>query len=100
MNFSNTTSLLDFMSQNNATALDICESKSGGAYVSFGGTLTAMLAKKVGQVINATNVNLLQVSYIDGVTEDGVEIKGNLIHTIGERKVLSTFSLADIAVIK
>lgn len=100
MNFSNTVSLLDFMNENKAVTLDICESKTGGAYVSFGGTLTAMLAKKVGQVINAENFNLLQVSYIDGVTEDGVEIKGNLIHTIGERKVLHTFSLADVAVIK
>jgi hypothetical protein len=100
MNFSNTVSLLDFMNENKSVTLEICESKSGGAYVSFGGTLTAMLAKKVGQVINGDNFNLLQVSYIDGVTEDGVEIKGNLIHTIGERKVLHTFSLADVAVIK
>jgi hypothetical protein len=59
-----------------------------------------MLAKKVGQEINAENAHLLQVSYIDGVSEDGVEIKGNLVHTIGERKVICTFSLADIAVIK
>lgn len=100
MNFSNTVSLLDFMASNNATALDICESKKGGAYASFGGDLTAMIAKKVGQVINAENAHLLQVSYINGVTEDGVVIEGNLIHTIGERKVISTFSLADIASIK
>ena len=100
MNFSNTVSLLDFMASNNATTLQICESKSGGAYVYFGGDLTAMIAKKVGQVINAENAHLLQVSYINGVTEDGVVIEGNLIHTIGERKVISTFSLADVASIK
>jgi hypothetical protein len=99
MNFSKTTGLVQFFGDIKSTGLDICESKkSGNKYVVFKTDkedVITMLAKSV-EGINAQNVKELQVSWIEGTNDNGDEVSGYMVHPIGERKVLSSFSLADI----
>ena len=100
INFSKTTGLVEFFGNIGATGLDICESKkTGNSYVVFkcenGKEEITMLAKSI-TGIDATNVATLQVSWIEGTTEDGNELSGYMIHPTGERVVKASFSLADL----
>jgi hypothetical protein len=100
INFSETKSLVEFFGQISATDLQVCQSKrTGGLYVVFkcadGTEQNAMLAKSI-TAIDANNAADLQVSWIEGTTETGNPLEGFMVHPTGERKVVSTFSLADL----
>jgi|APFre7841882793_1041355.scaffolds.fasta_scaffold16258_2 hypothetical protein len=101
INFSKTTGLVEFFGTISATDLQICDSKKkpGTRYVVFkcagGKEETTMIAKSI-TAIDASNVTALQVSWIEGTTDAGEALEGYMVHPVGERKVISTFSLADL----
>lgn len=111
--FSETRSLVDYMQAVGSTFLNIAvgkekvNEKTGelyrSQYVQFmkaNGTQqgTALLANKI-KVIDASNALALDVSWVEGTTEQGTPIKGYLVHTRGTVEVVSTFSIADLATI-
>ena len=104
INFSKTTGLVEFFGTIGATDLQICESKKkpGTHYVVFkcagGKEETTMLAKSI-TGINASNAGVLQVSWIEGTTDSGEPLEGYMVHPVGERKVVATFSLADLTAV-
>jgi hypothetical protein len=102
--FSRTTGLIEFFGIIQATNLDICESKkTGNSYVVFkcadDKEEITMLAKSI-KAITPENAGELQVSWIEGTTEEGNELSGYMVHPTGERKVVGSFSLADLVAAK
>lgn len=100
MQFTETTSVLEFMQSIGATNLSIQQGEKKVPYVGFNdkGRTTCMLTKHISEV-TASNVRDLQISWIDGITEEGKKINGYLLHRMGTpAEVLSTFSVTDVAV--
>ncbi len=84
-----------------ATSLNIQQGEKKVPYVGFNDSskTTTMLSSKV-SAVTAQNVNELQVSWLEGTDDRGISVKGYLLHRAGTpAEVLSTFSLADVAVI-
>jgi hypothetical protein len=58
-----------------------------------------MLSSKV-TAVTAANIRDLQVSWVEGTNDNGVSVKGYLLHRVGTpAEIISTFSLADVAAI-
>lgn len=101
MEFLETKSVLDFMNSIGATNLNIQQGDKKIPYVGFNNSskTTALLSSKISN-ITAANVRDVQVSWIEGINEKGIAIKGYLVHRVGTpAEVLSTFSVADMATI-
>ncbi len=99
--FTETKSLAQFMQSIGATSLNIQQGEKKVPYVGFNDSskTTTMLSSKV-SAVTAQNVNELQVSWLEGTDDRGISVKGYLLHRAGTpAEVLSTFSLADVAVI-
>jgi len=99
--FTETKTLAQFMQSIGATSLNIQQGEKKVPYVGFndGSKTTTMLSSKV-SAVTAQNVNELQVSWLEGTDDRGISVKGYLLHRAGTpAEVLSTFSLADVAVI-
>jgi len=99
--FTETKSLAQFMQSIGATSLNIQQGEKKVPYVGFNdkSKTTTMLSSKV-SAVTAQNVNELQVSWLEGTDDRGISVKGYLLHRAGTpAEVLSTFSLADVAVI-
>lgn len=97
--FSETTGLLSYMRAGATSNIEIVQG-TNSKYVRFvqsDGVVksTAMLAKKVLK-IDATNIRDLDVSWVEGVTEDGSPIKGFMVHTRGVVEIISSFSIAEM----
>lgn len=98
--FNDTMSLVTFMQSVGATDLAIQQGEKKIPYVAFNNSskTTCLLSKKIDAVTPA-NAGSLEVSYIEGTDENGVAVKGYLLHRVGTVEVLSTFSLSDVAAI-
>jgi hypothetical protein len=99
--FTETKTLAQFMQSIGATSLNIQQGEKKVPYVGFNDSskTTTMLSSKV-SAVTAQNVNELQVSWLEGTDDRGISVKGYLLHRAGTpAEVLSTFSLADVAVI-
>lgn len=99
--FTETKSLAQFMQSIGATSLNIQQGEKKVPYVGFNDSskTTTMLSSKV-SAVTAENVRDLQVSWLEGTDDRGISVKGYLLHRAGTpAEVLSTFSLADVAVI-
>jgi len=99
--FTETKTLAQFMQSIGATSLNIQQGEKKVPYVGFNdkSKTTTMLSSKV-SAVTAQNVNELQVSWLEGTDDRGISVKGYLLHRAGTpAEVLSTFSLADVAVI-
>ena len=99
--FFETKSAIEFMKSIGATNLNIQQGEKKVPYVGFNDSAktTTMLSKQV-TAVTAENIHSLQVSWLEGVDDRGISVKGYLLHRAGTpAEVLSTFSLADVAVI-
>jgi hypothetical protein len=99
--FTETKTLAQFMQSIGATSLNIQQGEKKVPYVGFNDSskTTTMLSSKV-SAVTAQNVHELQVSWLEGTDDRGISVKGYLLHRAGTpAEVLSTFSLADVAVI-
>jgi hypothetical protein len=99
--FTETKTLAQFMQSIGATSLNIQQGEKKVPYVGFNdkSKTTTMLSSKV-SAVTAQNVSELQVSWLEGTDDRGISVKGYLLHRAGTpAEVLSTFSLADVAVI-
>lgn len=99
--FFETKSVIEFMNSIGATNLNIQQGEKKVPYVGFNNSskTTCMLSKQV-TAVTANNVRDLQVSWIEGTDDKGITVKGYLLHRAGTpAEVISTFSIADVAVL-
>jgi hypothetical protein len=99
--FSETVSAIEFMQSIGATNLNIQQGSKKVPYVGFNNksNTTCMLSSKV-TAVTAANIRDLQVSWVEGTNDNGVSVKGYLLHRAGTpAEIISTFSLADVAAI-
>jgi hypothetical protein len=98
--FFETKSVVEFMQSIGATNLNIQQGEKKIPYVGFNNSskTTCLLSKQI-TAVTASNVRDLQVSWIEGTDDRGISVKGYLLHRAGTpAEVISTFSLADVAV--
>jgi hypothetical protein len=98
--FFETKSVVEFMQSIGATNLNIQQGEKKIPYVGFNNSskTTCLLSKQI-TAVTADNVRDLQVSWIEGTDDRGISVKGYLLHRAGTpAEVISTFSLADVAV--
>lgn len=99
--FFETKSVIEFMKDLGATNLNIQQGTKKVPYIGFndGSKTTCMLSSKV-TAVTADNVRDLQISWVEGTNDNGVSVKGYLLHRAGTpAEILSTFSVADMATI-
>ena len=98
--FFETKSVVEFMQSIGATNLNIQQGEKKIPYVGFNNSskTTCLLSKQI-TAVTASNVRDLQVSWIEGTDDRGISVKGYLLHRASTpAEVISTFSLADVAV--
>ena len=99
--FIETKSAIEFMQSIGASNLNIQQGDKKVPYVGFNNKskTTCMLSSKV-TAVTPQNIHELQVSWVEGTNDNGVMVKGYLLHRVGKpAEILSTFSLADVAAI-
>jgi hypothetical protein len=99
--FFETKSALEFMQSIGATNLNIQQGEKKVPYVGFNNSskTTCMKSSKI-TAVTADNIRELQVSWVEGTNDNGVAVKGYLLHRAGTpAEIISTFSIADMATI-